>query len=126
MGKWWELAVVQGGADPRGYIWHGRDPDLAMPIALPTRRLAEIQHLAGMVDENGKPFIDLHGLRHSRASHLLLAGVPLLEVSRFLGHTSQLITAETYAHLVPDQEFSKIRALLSKGPIPADLSAIHP
>ncbi|WP_345621552.1 hypothetical protein [Streptomyces ziwulingensis] len=33
---------------------------------------------------------------------MLAAGVPLLEVSRWLGHRSLRVTADTYGHLVPD------------------------
>ena len=35
----------------------------------------------------------------------------MLEVSRFLGHASTLVTANAYAHLVPDEEFAAIREL---------------
>jgi integrase len=66
------------------------------------------------VGSDGKPLIVFHGLRHSRASHLLLDGAPMLEVSRFLGHASQLITAGTYSHLVPSEEFAGIRALFGR------------
>ena len=46
-----------------------------------------------------KPF---HDLRHTFATDLLLAGVPILKVSRWLGHTSIQITCDTYGHLLPD------------------------
>jgi integrase len=42
-----------------------------------------------------------HALRHSWASAMLAKGVPLFEVSRFLGHKSADFTAEVYGHLVP-------------------------
>src|SRR5680860_387057 len=109
--SWRSFSVERAGSDPDGYVWHGRNINQPMPISLPTRRIGEIQRLAGLVDAMGNPRIVLHGLRHSRASHLLLAGIPMLEVSRFLGHTSQLVTADTYSHLVPDEEFAEIKAL---------------
>ena len=40
-----------------------------------------------------------HGLRHSFASLALEAEVPLLEVSRILGHQSPEFTARQYAHV---------------------------
>lgn len=43
-----------------------------------------------------------HHLRHFFASTMLAAGCSLLEVSRWLGHKSIRITADTYGHLVPD------------------------
>ncbi len=43
----------------------------------------------------------LHDLRHSYASVALQRGVPLLVVSRQLGHASIAITADVYGHLTP-------------------------
>jgi integrase len=45
------------------------------------------------------PPVTFHGLRHSFASLALEAGVPLLEVSRILGHHSPEFTARQYAHV---------------------------
>lgn len=43
--------------------------------------------------------IGLHTLRHSIATHLLQAGMPLESISRFLGHSS-LESTQIYTHLV--------------------------
>jgi integrase/recombinase XerD len=43
--------------------------------------------------------IGLHTLRHSIATHLLEAGMPLDKISRFLGHSS-LESTQIYTHLV--------------------------
>jgi integrase len=43
-----------------------------------------------------------HSLRHFFASTALAGGVSLLEVSRWLGHSSITITADTYGHLTED------------------------
>lgn len=45
-----------------------------------------------------------HGLRHTGATLLLKAGVPLHVVSRRLGHSSAAFTADVYAHVLPSQE----------------------
>lgn len=46
--------------------------------------------------------VRLHDLRHTAASLLLAAGVPLKLVSEMLGHSSIAITADVYAHVTPD------------------------
>jgi integrase len=46
--------------------------------------------------------VRLHDLRHTAASLLLAAGVPLKVVSETLGHSSIAITADVYAHVTPD------------------------
>lgn len=48
------------------------------------------------------PPLTFHGLRHTCASVLLQAGVPMPVVSRMLGHSSIGITVDTYGHLVMD------------------------
>ena len=43
-----------------------------------------------------------HTMRHSVASNLISAGLPILEVSRLLGHSSTTITERVYMKLAPD------------------------
>ena len=43
-----------------------------------------------------------HTLRHAYASHLLMAGVNIFVVSRWLGHSSVSVTENHYGHLIPD------------------------
>ena len=51
----------------------------------------------------GVPRIRLHDARHSCATHLLAAGTPVTTVARMLGHSSPVITLQTYSHLLPGQ-----------------------
>lgn len=55
-----------------------------------------------------------HKLRHTYASHLVMAGVPIYTVSKWLGHASVRVTEEHYAHLAEshiDQAILKLPAL---------------
>ena len=52
-----------------------------------------------------------HDLRHTHAAWLLTDGVPLLVVSRRLGHDSVAITASTYGHLHPDADDAVLASL---------------
>jgi integrase len=50
-----------------------------------------------------------HILRHTAASHLVMAGVPLNVVAHNLGHSSTLMTERHYAHLAPSYVAETIR-----------------
>jgi integrase len=51
-----------------------------------------------------------HDARHSFASQLIAAGVPLLQVQAWLGHSTIEMTMK-YAHLAPSDGGELIRAL---------------
>jgi integrase len=52
----------------------------------------------------------IHDLRHSHASWLLAAGVPIHIVQARLGHESIQTTVDTYGHLLPDAQLAAATA----------------
>jgi integrase len=52
----------------------------------------------------GLPATSFHGLRHSHATALLRAGVPIRVVSQRLGHASVAVTLGIYAHVLPGDD----------------------
>ena len=42
-----------------------------------------------------------HALRHTHASILLASGLPVLTVSKRLGHSKASMTLDVYGHLMP-------------------------
>ena len=48
------------------------------------------------------PDVVFHTLRHSYASHLVMAGASLLAVMKLLGHADIRLVVKCYAHLSPD------------------------
>ena len=55
--------------------------------------------------------LTIHGLRHTFASLSLQNGVPLVEVSGYLGHMNTRITAEIYAHYLPTESTNTASAI---------------
>ena len=54
--------------------------------------------------------VGLHAFRHTFASHLVMAGVPLAKVQKLLGHKSIIMT-QVYAHLSPESTREEVEAL---------------
>lgn len=50
------------------------------------------------------PYKKMHVLRHTHATELLASGVPIIEVSRRLGHSKISHTLELYGHAIPDYD----------------------
>lgn len=53
------------------------------------------------LDRLGLPRVTVHDLRHSAATVLFAAGVPLPVISDILGHSTIRVTADLYRHRVP-------------------------
>ena len=66
--------------------------------------------------------VNLHDLRHTFASRLVMRGVPLLTLSKLLGHASIQMTMR-YAHLAPDAYDTAVDLLEGGKPRPQPLGA---
>lgn len=62
------------------------------------RRWGSIVRLSGV------PYRNFHVLRHTHATELLAAGVPIVEVARRLGHSKISHTLELYGHAIPSYD----------------------
>jgi integrase len=56
-------------------------------------------HFLPALRHAGVPTITLYALRHTAATLLLEAGVPMKVVQERLGHSTMLLTADTYSHV---------------------------
>ncbi len=65
----------------------------------PRNALRALQVAAGTA---GLPGVGLHTLRHTAATMMLNAGVPMATVSRIMGHASIQVTVDLYGHVSPD------------------------
>ena len=87
--------VADHGTTSDGYLFQGRKYKhvIRRTYQQDFRRAAD---LAGLPPQ----FIP-HSLRHIYASTALAEGIPITEVSRWLGHKSIEVTHQIYGHLVP-------------------------
>jgi integrase len=87
--------------------WPGGDPLAKQLVMLtvegkPYHRATAQQMFDEVADRAKIARRSLHRLRHTFASLLLQAGVPLQKVSTMLGHRDISITARVYAHFIED------------------------
>ena len=82
------------------------DLDLVFPSGVGTPLTAsnirrDFRHL---LTASGLPKIRFHDLRHTAASLMLNHGIPVLIVSKRLGHSKPSITLDVYGHLIPSRQ----------------------
>jgi Phage integrase family len=103
-------AASSPGYQASGYVFTNQRGG---PMA-PDRLTRIFRHLA---EQAGLPPIRLHDLRHGAATLALAAGVDLRTVQEMLGHSSIVLTADTYISVVPElarDAAEKIAALMLK------------
>lgn len=59
---------------------------------------------ARLLGASGLPKLRFHDLRHTAASLMLNHGIPVLIVSKRLGHSKPSITLDVYGHLIPSKQ----------------------
>jgi integrase len=57
-----------------------------------------------LIKKAGVRVISFHGMRHTTATLLLMAGEPIHVVAQRLGHSDVSITWNTYSHVLPNQQ----------------------
>ncbi len=65
---------------------------------------------AAKLPTTGDNRVTPHVLRHTYASHLVMAGTPLYTVTELLGHSDPK-TTQIYAHLAPDHLHQQVKKL---------------
>lgn len=63
------------------------------------------------VQAAGLDGLRIHDLRHTHASWLISAGVPLTAIQRRLGHASIAVTSDRYGHLMPEVDEGILKTL---------------
>lgn len=91
------VRAERAAVDP---TWHLHRSELvfATPDGTPLSPEAVSKRFLHLVRKLGLPEIGLHGLRHTHATLLIEAGVPMKIVSERLGHANISITMDLYTH----------------------------
>jgi len=100
------------------YVLANIDGELRHPDGFSKRFVAAVVAARKGLGEEVLSRIRLHDLRHTHATLLLAAGIPVKVVSERLGHANAMITLGVYAHVMPGMQAeaaAKFGALLSGG-----------
>ncbi len=89
--------MSNGRRDDDGLVFTRPDGDPIHPDAIS-------QAFERLARDSGQRRIRLHDLRHTHATILLKAGVPVKVVSERLGHASPAFTMTTYQHVLPGMQ----------------------
>ena len=87
-----------------GDRWKENDLIFASSIGTPTELRNLLREYKKVLRKAGLPAIRFHDLRHTAASIMLKHGIPVLTVSRILGHSKPSVTLDIYAHMVPGMQ----------------------
>lgn len=93
------------------------------PTGGPVHQKLFNDHLKALCEDIGVPQISAHKLRHTAASLMIAKGVPLAMVKDQLGHSTIMLTADTYGHMVPAAQrvaANALDAVLSTGTLDQD------
>ena len=88
-----------------GFLFTGRG---GRPVDL---KNISARHFKPLLKSTGLPPIRLYDLRHTHATLLLTAGVPVHVVSKRLGHKSAKMTLDVYSHVLPGQQEEAVARL---------------
>ena len=106
-----------------GERWKDMDMLFASTVGTPLCKYNLRKSFKQRLKDAGLPNIRFHDLRHTAASLMLNNGIPVIVVSRRLGHARPSITLDVYGHLIPSKQ-REVAELMDEllTPISIDLS----
>jgi integrase len=96
-------------AEQRAVGIDGDDWVFSDPAGQPIHPHAISQAFERLARRAGIPVIRLHDVRHTHATLLIKAGVPVKVASERLGHATAAFTIETYQHVMPGMQADAAR-----------------
>jgi integrase len=104
-----------------------QEHDLVFPTATgtPIHNRNLLRRFKKLISEAGLLEIRFHDLRHTAASLMLNNGVPVLVVSKRLGHAKPSITLDVYGHLISSMQ-EQAAEVMDQFIIPLEIPSTSP
>jgi integrase len=108
-----------------GSRWVENNLIFPSPIGTPLEQKRLHKDYKKLLKDAGLPDIRFHDLRHTAATLMLLNGVPILVVSKRLGHAKVSTTLDIYGHFLPGMQ-DEAAVIMDElvTPVAADLQQI--
>lgn len=87
-----------------GENWQDHDLIFTSEVGTPVDKYNLLKSFKKLLRNAGLPEIRFHDLRHTAASLMLNHNIPVIVVSRRLGHARPSITLDIYGHLIPGKQ----------------------
>jgi len=97
-----------------GDAWQGSEADdriFTNEVGRPLFPTSITQWMGKFIKRTGLPSSSVHSLRHTYASLLISDGVPIVAVSKNLGHAQTSTTTDIYSHVIASAEAKAAQAL---------------
>lgn len=91
------VSLLHDTAGPCSYVFHNTHGEMLI-----TRNVERVWK--AILKGAGLPDVRFHSLRHTHATQLLANGVPIIEVSKRLGHAQPSTTLNKYGHVLKGYE----------------------
>ncbi|MCO5157582.1 MAG: site-specific integrase [Aquamicrobium sp.] len=104
--RWWKNPDFRWSMDEvNGWVWANDKGQERHREHYMRTAFDNMMKKAKLVDgETGRRMFTPHALRHAAVSLLIDAGLPVMNVSKMIGHTRVSTTLDIYAHLFPDDD----------------------
>ncbi len=94
-----------------GSRWQDTGHVFATTIGTPIEAARVTRSFALALERAGLPHIRFHDLRHAAATFLLAQGFTLEDVKNLLGHSSIVLTSNTYGHVLEQRQQQVARGM---------------
>ena len=84
--------------------WQEHEMVFPSMVGTPTNQRNLHKFFKRLLKKAGLPDIRFHDLRHTAATLMLMNGIPLLVVTRRLGHSKPSVTLDIYGHYLPGMQ----------------------
>lgn len=118
-----QVALIKKQA---GQLWQENDLVFPNTMGNPLDASNLRKDFLRILDESGLPKMRFHDLRHTAASLMLNHGIPVIVVSRRLGHAKASTTLDIYGHLLTEMQDEAARLMDELvTPQPVELAALQ-